>query len=157
MINLDRNGDGVIDQAEWNAWLNRYNNGNVQWGDLNGDGVVDQSDLDIALDQLNQFGEEGVEPLLERSLQKIIQLVGDHLISDKGPELTPRQAEAVIGKVSQTFGTHHTLPARFRNYVASRGKDAGKVPSGGQPAPTAEAGGAIPWVPPPTAQQTGGD
>ena len=112
-------GDGIIQQGEWDRWVNRYNNGNEN-ADLNGDGVVDQADFDISLILLERFGEEGVQKQEEADLQDVVELIAEVLLTaDEAPTTAEqtrirRNAENLMGAVSVSVGTERGIPDRVR-------------------------------------------
>ncbi len=138
-------GDGIIQQGEWDRWVNRYNNGNII-ADLNGDGVVDQADFDIALILLERFGEQGIEKQEEVDLQDTVELLAEVLLdADEAPTTEAqvearRNAENVMGAVSVSVGTERGIPARVRGAMGKKRPD--KKP-GSAPSLTADTGGGV--------------
>ena len=139
--------DGIIQQGEWDRWVNRYNNGNEN-ADLNGDGVVDQADFDIALILLERFGEEGVQKQEEADLQDVVELIAEVLLdADEAPTTAEqtrirRNAENLMGAVSVSVGTERGIPDRVRGAMGKKRPSKDK-PTGGATGLTADAGGGI--------------
>ena len=137
-------GDGIIQQGEWDRWVNRYNNGQAI-ADLNGDGVIDQADFDIALILLERFGEQGIEKQEEVDLQDTVELLAEVLLdADEAPTTEAqvearRNAENVMGAVSVSVGTERGIPARVRGAMGK--KRPSKKPGSGPTGLTADTGG----------------
>jgi hypothetical protein len=60
----DANLDGIVDQADYTVWYNRYGATGATWsdGDFNGDGTVDQADYTLWYNNYGAGGSSVPEP-----------------------------------------------------------------------------------------------
>lgn len=49
----DQNGDGIASPADFNAWINNFNNNNNPIADVNGDGIVSPADFNAWINAFN--------------------------------------------------------------------------------------------------------
>tara|TARA_R110000824_G_scaffold367453_3_gene556625 strand:+ start:9031 stop:11493 length:2463 start_codon:yes stop_codon:yes gene_type:complete len=124
--NIDTNGDGVIDQGEWNRWMQRWKNG-FDMGDLNDDGVVDDADYDIAIQMLEKFGGEDVEPQEEVEIEKLIGVLADLAESPDRPDFTAAIATQFAAAAQRGYKKPHPIVERLRVEInRRRGSEASK-------------------------------
>ena len=126
---IDRDGDGVITQSEWNLWMSKWRDGNVNRADLNGDGVVDAADQEIARQMGEQFGEDGLDmgewegplPMEDPGLNKLVGVLYYNVI-DEGTQLTAQAAVQMAGDLTKVVGVGSGLVTFLKQALRRAGK-----------------------------------